>query len=151
MLERQISIEVALGSQLGLVYGDRVQLQQVVLNLLMNAADAVSGAEAADRRIRVATEAIDSRVVVSVTDQGAPMSDAAFDRMFEPFFTTKPDGMGLGLSISRTILETHGGEIAARRNEDRGITCWFAIDSVDAELGTPSPDLDAAFADARGT
>jgi C4-dicarboxylate-specific signal transduction histidine kinase len=111
----------------------------------------VNGAAAEDRKIRVATEAIDSRVVVSVADRGAPLSDAAFDRMFEPFFTTKPEGMGLGLSISRTILETHGGEIAARRNEDRGITCWFAIDSVDAELGTPSPDLDAAFADARVT
>jgi len=136
LLERQTSIDVELGADLPVVWGDRVQLQQVVLNLLMNAADAVNTATAADRRIRLSTEVVDDRVVVSVTDRGATVSDAAFGKMFEPFFTTKPDGMGLGLSISRTILEAHGGEIFARRNADRGITCWFALEGVEA----PSPD-----------
>ena len=136
LLERQTSIDVELGAHLPVVCGDRVQLQQVVMNLLMNAADAVNTATTADRRIRLTTEVVDDRVVVSVTDRGATVSDAAFAKMFEPFFTTKPDGMGLGLSISQTILEAHGGEIFARRNADRGITCWFALEGVE----TPSLD-----------
>ena len=152
LLERQISIDVELGPDLPSVYGDRVQLQQVVLNLLMNAADASCTVGTDDRRIQVRTELVDGEVVVSLTDRGAVVSDAAFERMFEPFFTTKPDGMGLGLSISRTILEAHGGEIAARRNTDRGITCWFALDAVGSPSITTSPDLDVALvAEARAT
>ncbi len=148
LLERQTSIDVELGADLPVVCGDRVQLQQVVLNLLMNAADAVGTVPTAERRIRLTTEVVDDRVVVSVMDRGATVSDAAFGTMFEPFFTTKPDGMGLGLSISQTILEAHGGEIFARRNADRGITCWFALEGVESpSLG--GMDQRVALAEAR--
>jgi PAS domain S-box-containing protein len=131
LIERRISIDTALGSNLPNVIGDRIQLQQVVLNILMNAAEAVSAGNANDRHVSVKTTAAGAQVVVSVTDRGAAVSDAAFAKMFEPFFTTKRDGMGLGLSICRTIMDAHGGEISARRNADRGLTCWFSLDAAE--------------------
>jgi C4-dicarboxylate-specific signal transduction histidine kinase len=94
-IERQISVSVCLGSSLPAVLGDRVQLQQVVLNLLMNAADAVSGANADDRSLTVTTAASGADVSVAVADRGVGVSDSAFAQMFDPFFTTKGDGMGL--------------------------------------------------------
>ena len=63
-------------------------------------------------------------------DRGVSVSDAEFDKMFDPFFTTKRDGMGLGLSISRTIIDAHGGQISARRNGDRGLTCSFVLNAA---------------------
>jgi PAS domain S-box-containing protein len=153
MVERRISTEVSLASNLPGVRGDRVQLQQVVLNILMNAADALSADGVEDREIRVTTASVDDQVVVSVSDRGAVVSDTAFERMFEPFFTTKPDGMGLGLSICRTILEAHGGEISARRNADRGLTCWFALDGVESQVtAAPHPLFaDPVVAETRAT
>jgi signal transduction histidine kinase len=111
-----------------------------VLNLLMNAADAVSTASGADRHVRVTTAACDDRVIVSVSDRGEAIPDAQFAKLFEPFFTTKREGMGLGLSICRTIMEAHGGEISARRNPDRGLTCWFVLDVVKVSA-SPSPHV----------
>ena len=130
LIERRVSVVVRLGSDLPTVLGDRVQLQQVVLNLLMNAADAVSGANVDDQPLIVTTASSGAQVSVSVTDRGIGISDSAFAQMFDPFFTTKGDGMGLGLSICRAIIEAHGGEISARRNADRGLTCWFTLDSA---------------------
>jgi PAS domain S-box-containing protein len=133
LIERRISIGVELGADLPSVLGDRVQLQQVVLNILMNAADAVSAAEHADdRRVIVTTAASGARVSVAVADRGGGVTDVELDRMFDPFFTTKADGMGLGLSISRTIMDAHGGQISARRNSDRGLTCSFVLDATAA-------------------
>ena len=140
LVERRMTTAVTLAPDLPGVRGDRVQLQQVVLNILMNAADAIGADGVSDREIRVTTAASNGQVVVSVSDHGAIVSDAAFEKMFEPFFTTKPDGMGLGLSICRTILEAHGGEISARRNADRGITFSFSLDAADAPATTlPRP------------
>ncbi|HEU4995205.1 MAG TPA: PAS domain S-box protein, partial [Gemmatimonadaceae bacterium] len=130
-IERRISIELATGSNIPVVYGDRVQLQQVVLNILLNAAEAVGEADnAEDRIVTLTTAAIGTQVTVSVSDRGEGISGPAFDRMFDPFFTTKRDGMGLGLSICRTIMDAHGGRISARRNADRGLTCWFVLDAA---------------------
>jgi PAS domain S-box-containing protein len=148
-IERRIAIDVALGPDLPAVLGDRIQLQQVVLNILMNAAEAVSTAPGADdRHITVTTAAAGREVTVSVADRGMAVSDAEFDQLFNPFFTTKRDGMGLGLSICRTIITAHGGHISARRNPDRGLTCWFALDRA------PAPNLVPAHAsgavDAQG-
>jgi len=127
LIERRISLEVVFGSQLPNVLGDRVQLQQVVLNILMNAADAVSAESADDRNITITTTSDDGQAIVSITDRGAPIPDVEFARMFEPFFTTKSDGMGIGLSICRTIMDAHGGEISVKRNVDRGLTCSFSL------------------------
>lgn len=138
-IERRITIDVRLGSNLPAVLGDRVQLQQVVLNLLMNAADALDGMDAEDRSVTVETAATGSQVSVSVSDRGAGISDAAFARMFDPFFTTKGDGMGLGLSICRAIIDAHGGQISATRNPDRGLTCSFVLDSMVPSSAVAAP------------
>ncbi len=130
LIQRRIRIDVVPGSNLPLVIGDRIQLQQVVLNIVMNAADALGEEKPDERHMKVSTDVRDGKVVVSVSDRGAGITDAAFDQLFTPFFTTKPDGMGLGLSIARTIMNAHGGQIHLTRNADRGLTCWFAIDSA---------------------
>ena len=131
LIERRIATEVVLGSSLPSVFGDRIQLQQVVLNILMNAAEAVSAAQNPDDRyIAVTTAGTGAQVSVSVADRGVSVSDAEFDQMFDPFFTTKRDGMGLGLSVSRTIIDAHGGQISARRNRDRGLTCSFVLNAA---------------------
>jgi PAS domain S-box-containing protein len=107
---------------------DRVQMAQVVLNLLRNAVDALVSGAGAGRSIAVATERHDaSRIAVCVRDNGIGLPDAAEHAIFDPFFTTKHDGLGLGLSISRSIVEAHGGELWALRNGDRGATVGFTL------------------------
>jgi PAS domain S-box-containing protein len=141
-IQRRIRIDMQLGSLLPPVMGDRIQLQQVVLNILMNAAEAVSAQTPDDRHVRVSTQLENGQVIVSVADRGAGISDAAFDQLFTPFYTTKADGMGLGLSIARTIMDAHGGRIHVTRNADRGLTCWFALDPMVVEA--PEGVLDGA-------
>jgi PAS domain S-box-containing protein len=143
LIQRRIRIDVAHGSRLPSVLGDRIQLQQVVLNIVMNAADAVSAEAPEERYMKVSTVMRDGQVVVSVSDRGAGLSDAAFEQLFTPFFTTKPDGMGLGLSIARTIMDAHGGQIHVTRNADRGLTCWFAMDA--ASVAAREAVLDGAL------
>jgi len=129
--ERRVALHVEYDEQLPVVVADRVQLQQVVLNLLLNAADASATIEQPDdRRVTVTTAVSGTQVSVSVTDRGVGFPGADLDRMFEPFFTTKEDGMGLGLSICRTIMEAHGGRMTAVRNPDRGLTCSFVLDAA---------------------
>jgi two-component system, LuxR family, sensor kinase FixL len=108
--------------------GDRVQVQQVILNLVTNACDAMRSAKPADRRIVVRAESADgARVRVSVSDRGEGIPAAGADRIFEPFFTTKSDGMGLGLAVCRTIIAAHGGTLWAAPNPDRGSTFAFTL------------------------
>jgi signal transduction histidine kinase len=102
-------------------------LQQVILNLVMNAADAMASANG-PKELRVTSEASpDGQVLVAVRDLGAGIKPEDMPQMFEAFFTTKPTGMGMGLSISRTIVEAHGGRIWAVRNDGPGLTVRFAI------------------------
>jgi two-component system sensor kinase FixL len=120
---REITLRVDLGSDVPAVRGDAVQLQQVVLNLLLNASDAIAGEGTAARDIRLATwrtAAGDARIDVVDTGPGVP--EDQLERMFSPFVTSKPDGLGLGLSISRSIVEAHGGRIGAASNAGRGLT-----------------------------
>ncbi len=117
-----IALDVEPASDIGPVLGDRVQIQQVVLNLLMNAFDAVREREAADRRVRLRTSQRDLAAVIEVSDQGSGLSDEALARIFEPLYTTKPDGMGLGLSICRAIVAAHDGTLNAIRNPGPGLT-----------------------------
>jgi signal transduction histidine kinase len=115
--------------------GDRVQIQQVILNLITNACDAVGSETPADRRIVVRAEADGGADVrVSVSDRGPGIPAEAADRLFEPFFTTKPDGMGLGLAVCRSIISAHGGRLWASANSDRGATFCF---SLPASEGAP--------------
>ena len=116
------NVRVALGpmGNVPAILADKVQLQQVVLNLLNNAADAMSSIEPRDRKIVIAASAVDDRVHLVVSDSGCGFGTQNPDRIFKPFVTTKRNGLGLGLSISKSIVETHGGRIWAENNPDGG-------------------------------
>ncbi len=110
-----------------IVKGDRIQLQQVILNLVRNASDAMSSTEDRPRRLLIRTELVDENVCVRVQDSGTGFDPAIADRLFESFYTTKPDGMGIGLSVSRSIIEAHGGRLWATANDGPGATFAFSI------------------------
>jgi signal transduction histidine kinase len=104
------------------VTGDRVQLQQVVLNLVMNAAESMRGVDDRPRHVAVRTAVVDDRVRLSVEDAGTGFDPRHVDRLFDAFYSTKDDGMGIGLFISRSIVESHGGLLSASLNEKHGAT-----------------------------
>lgn len=125
---RGVEIETAFDAALPKVLGDRVQLQQVLLNLIVNAIDAVADMPAGRRRVTVRTRrTTDGEVVVAVADRGPGIPAEWLTRLFESFFTTKPRGMGLGLSIARTIVEAHGGHIWADSDGRNGATLHFTL------------------------
>ena len=107
--------------------GDRIQIQQVVLNLLLNAMDAMADCPADGRHVVVSTAVTAHAVQLSVSDTGAGLLEGVGDRIFDPFYTTKPAGMGMGLSIARSIVAAHGGRIWARNNEGPGATLTFTL------------------------
>jgi PAS domain S-box-containing protein len=118
------------------VRADRVQLQQVIFNLMMNAAGAMRSAPRASRTMLLKTAREDGRTVrVSVTDFGTGIDEHNLGRLFEPFYSTKPEGMGMGLSISQTIIKAHGGSMGAVNNPDGGATFYFTLPL--AEEGRP--------------
>jgi PAS domain S-box-containing protein len=121
-IRRGILVDVDLTPGMQPVRGDRTQIQQVVLNLLMNACDAVQANERPLRRVSLRTVSRGNRMVVEVTDRGRGLSEDELERVFEPFYTTKHDGMGLGLSICRSIVNAHGGTLDAVRNAENGMT-----------------------------
>ena len=128
IVSRRIVLDLELAPNLPRVLGDRVQLQQVMLNLLMNAFEALENV--AIKRVILRTDADDSTVRVSVIDHGVGLTDEQLPRMFEPFYTTKADGMGLGLAICQTIMNAHDGTVAVQRNVERGTTFSFSLPSL---------------------
>jgi PAS domain S-box-containing protein len=113
---------------LPVVTGDRVQLQQVILNLLKNASDAMSAVNDRPRQLKIRTErGTDDQVRLTVQDAGVGIDPQAMDRLFQAFYTTKNDGMGIGLSVSRSIIERHQGRLWAEPNEGPGATFSFSI------------------------
>lgn len=125
-LQRPIATELA--ADLPPVQADKVELQQVLLNLLQNAVDATPSADGGAITVRTALS--DGMVLIEMRDCGSGASDEARTRMFEPFFTTKPDGLGLGLSICRTIVERHGGRIWAAPSAPHGLAVRFTLPPV---------------------
>jgi signal transduction histidine kinase/ABC-type uncharacterized transport system substrate-binding protein len=118
---RNVVIETEFASDIPSIHGDRIQLQQVILNLVVNAMDAMKETEAPGRRVTIQTMASDaSTVLVSVSDRGHGIEHDKLGRIFQPFYTTKAEGLGMGLSIARTIVEAHGGVLWATNNPDRG-------------------------------
>ena len=118
--------ELATGDQP--VMGDRIQLQQVLLNLIMNGVEAMREVTERARELTVSsTLAEPSSVLVAVKDTGAGLDPAVAERMFQPFFTTKPDGLGMGLAICRSIVETHGGRLWAAPRGPHGADIRFTI------------------------
>ena len=131
LLRRSISLECDLADDAGSVLGDPVRMQQVVLNLVMNGAEAISAAGGQPRRLTVCTRREEvGHVLVSVSDTGEGLDPERQDRIFEAFFTTKPDGLGMGLSICRSIVEAHGGRLWASPNPPRGSVFHFTIPTV---------------------
>jgi len=124
----RVILQSELDENLPPVRGDRVQLQQVILNLLRNASDAMLGIDDRPRQLLVRTRREgDRRVHLSVQDAGAGINPADFERLFEPFYTTKSDGMGIGLSVSRSIVERHHGRLWAEANDGPGMMFSFSI------------------------
>ena len=125
---RRITLNVNLDAALPLVVGDRIQLQQVILNLALNAADAIGGMQPPQRQISIETGEVTPGIAeLRVRDTGSGVSPENLSKIFEPFYTTKPDGMGIGLSVSRSIIEGHRGKIWARPNDGPGATFGFSI------------------------
>ena len=130
------------------VTGDRVQLQQVVLNLLLNAAEAMSGVDDRSRLVVIRTERDgDERVRLSVRDVGVGVEPQSAERLFEAFYTTKSGGMGIGLSVSRSIIESQHGRLWATSNDGPGATFAFSVPCA-AERVTPAVH-DASVQDPR--
>lgn len=132
LIERRVSVERRLAPSLPPVLGHRVQLQQVLLNLMLNACDAMSAMPPSERRVTIATAPTpDGSVQLSVADHGPGIAKDEIDRLFEPFFSTKAHGLGLGLVICRSILEAHGGAIWARIEPQGGATLTFMLPAAE--------------------
>jgi PAS domain S-box-containing protein len=123
-----VSLRTRLGDDLPLVLGDRIQLQQVILNLMINAIEAMSGSTDAPRELSIDSAKDDSQgVLVVVRDSGPGLNPGSLDRLFQAFYTTKPQGMGMGLAISRSIVEAHGGRLRATANVPHGAVFQFTL------------------------
>ncbi|MGH9759794.1 MAG: sensor histidine kinase, partial [Blastocatellia bacterium] len=124
----RVILRTEFADDLPLVTGDRVQLQQVILNLLRNSSDAMSAVDDRPRQLVIRTERDEGdRVRLTVQDAGVGFDPQAVDKLFDAFYTTKSDGMGVGLSVSRSIIESHNGRLWATLNEGPGATFSFSI------------------------
>jgi C4-dicarboxylate-specific signal transduction histidine kinase len=122
-----VSVKSELAGGLPLVQGDRVHLQQVILNLIINAVEAMSSVSEGPRELLISSSKARLGVLVMVRDSGPAVAPGALERAFDAFYTTKARGLGLGLSICRAIIEAHGGQLWASRNEIRGATFQFIV------------------------
>ena len=127
-VKNRVSVRTRLGEGLPVIEGDRVQLQQVMLNLIVNAIEAMSGTDEAPRNLLLSTEKAEpDGVLVAVRDSGPGLAPETLERLFDAFYTTKADGMGMGLSICRSIIEAHGGRLWATANPPRGAVFQFTV------------------------
>ena len=122
-----VSVQARLAGGLSPVQGDRVQLQQVILNLLLNACEAMGSSDAGARNLSISTEQDHAGVLVAVRDSGPGIYPAHLQRVFDAFYTTKSSGVGMGLSICRSIIAAHGGRLWAEANEPRGAVFQFTL------------------------
>ena len=123
-----VTLTTHLEAGLPTVSGDLVQLEQVLLNLIRNAVEAVQDLPENQRQLSVHSSLqTPATVQVAVCDMGRGPANETLEQMFEPFFTTKPEGLGMGLSISRSIIEAHGGRLWAKPNPDRGLTVYISL------------------------
>ena len=130
--ENRVSLQTQLSDDVPRILGDRIQLQQVILNLMINAIDAMNGISDAPRELLIGCAKDDSQsVLVAVRDSGPGLDPGSLDGLFQAFYTTKPHGMGLGLAISRSIVEAHGGRLWATANDDRGAVFQFTLPAGD--------------------
>ena len=133
MRRNGVALRTELAGDLPLVLGDRVQLQQVMLNLIMNGMEAMSAVADRPRELDIATwkDQVD-KIRVTVKDFGVGLEPPSAERIFDAFYTTKPQGIGIGLSISRSIIEAHKGVCGPRANDGPGATFHFTLPIYDA-------------------
>jgi len=137
-----VSVQTQLADALLPVQGDRVQLQQVVLNLILNAVEAMGSVEAGARELLIRTEHDDAGVLVSVRDSGPGIDPTHLKRVFEPFYTTKSGGTGMGLSICRSIIDAHGGRLWAEANRPRGTVFQFTLPNAEKLMNSPARSIE---------
>jgi C4-dicarboxylate-specific signal transduction histidine kinase len=139
-LERRVSVDPGWAREMPAIIGDRVQLQQVFLNLLLNACDAMEGNDPGDRVLAIKTFVDPGGFVrVEVTDRGVGIPPQHLDRVFEPFFSSKDQGLGLGLAISRSIVTSHGGRLSVANNAERGATFFVRLPVPARQSGWARP------------
>lgn len=139
IMNNGVSVQTQLSEGLVPIHGDRVQLQQVVLNLLLNAIEAMGSREAGARELLISTEQDGAGVLVTVRDSGPGIDPSHLERVFDAFYTTKPSGMGMGLSICRSIIDAHGGRLWAEANEPRGAIFQLTLPSAEAKSSVARP------------
>ena len=137
-----VSVQTQLADALLPVQGDRVQLQQVVLNLILNAVEAMGSVEAGARELLIRTEHDDAGVLVVVRDSGPGIDPTHLKRVFEPFYTTKSGGTGMGLSICRSIIDAHGGRLWAEANRPRGTVFQFTFPNAEKLMNSPARSIE---------
>jgi signal transduction histidine kinase len=149
VMKNNVLVQTQLAEGLPLIQGDRVQLQQVILNLIVNAVEAMNGVSERSRGLLIGTgKDASGGVLVAVQDSGPGLNSESVERLFDSFYTTKPGGMGMGLSICRSIVEAHGGRIWATANAGPGITMQFTLPINDQD--TASEWVPGDLAAARG-
>ncbi len=148
-LKNGVSVQTELAEDLPVIHGDRVELQQVLLNLIINAVEAMRDVSEGPRDVLVMSAKTEAdEVLVSVRDSGPGIAPAIRDSLFKAFQTTKPSGLGLGLSICRSIVELHGGRLWASANAPRGVVFQFTLP---AETAAPKREVNHEFANATTT
>src|SRR5436190_9633801 len=134
LINQDVAADTDLAQNLPSIIGDRVQLQQVLLNLVLNACEAMADCASSERQLLIVSKLEKNAVQVSVTDRGVGIPEKKLEQVFERFFTTKKEGMGLGLSICRSIIDAHEGKIWATNNADCGATFYFSL-PIDRQEG----------------
>ena len=145
LANNKVSVQMEFGDGLPVVQGDRVQLEQVMLNLIINAIEAMTGTSDGSRQLLIGTkkDALDE-VLVTVQDSGPGLNPDGLDNLFDAFYTTKPSGMGMGLSICRSIVELHGGRLWAASHDGPGATFQFTLptqERSDLAFQTPNKSM----------
>jgi two-component system sensor kinase FixL len=138
LIERNVQVKMRVDEGIPAVHGDRVEIQQVLLNLILNACESMGAIPARDRRIEIVVAQEDDAICISVLDCGTGIRSDQLKSVFDPFFTTKEDGMGLGLSISHLIIAAHGGRLWASNREDRGAAFHFTLPVAREKSNDPS-------------
>ena len=133
IIKNSVSVQTRLSERAFPVHGDRVQLQQVVLNLILNAVEAMGSRETEARELLISSEQDHTGVLVAVRDSGPGIDPDHLERVFQAFYTTKLSGTGMGLSICRSIIDAHGGRLWAEANEPRGAVFQFTLPGVNAD------------------
>ncbi|MDX8495746.1 ATP-binding protein [Mesorhizobium sp. VK22B] len=127
-----MSVQTRFADGLCLIEGDRVQLQQVILNLILNAVEAIEAVEMGPRDLLISTEQVGKEIGVAVRDSGPGIDPTHLEHVFEAFYTTKPSGTGMELSICRSIIDAHGGRLWVQANEPRGAVFRFTLHGAEA-------------------